>query len=82
MATGALAYFQVCTVATNPCPLANQATVQGYLIDSVNAPLMDVLLTQSGIDWQSVYDAFGMSLFMFATGLGVGLIFNIVKKLR
>lgn len=33
-------------------------------------------------DWQNVYDAFGMSLLMFAVGAGAGLILNLVRKLR
>lgn len=82
MATGAPAFFQVCTVATSPCPVADQATVHGYLIDPVNASTMDLLLTQSGIDWTAVYDSFGMSLTMFVIGIGFGLIVNVVKKLR
>lgn len=80
MATGTLAYFQVCTVAANPCPTGSDAVVQGYLIDPANAPLMDVLLSQSGIDWGVVYDTFGMSLFLFAVGLSIGIVINVARK--
>jgi hypothetical protein len=82
MATGAPAFVQVCTVATNPCPAGYESVVQAYLIDPAYQTQTEIMLSQSGIDWTAVYDAFGMSLLMFATGLGSGLIYNQVKKLR
>lgn len=82
MASGVLAYVQVCTVATNPCPVGFSSTVQAYLIDPIYQTQTDFLMVQSGIDWQVVYDTFGMSLFLFATGAGVGLLINIVRKAR
>jgi len=36
----------------------------------------------SGIDWQVVYDTFGMSLLLFATGAGIGLLINVVRKTK
>jgi hypothetical protein len=82
MATGTLAYVRTCTVATNPCPVGYETTVQSYLIDPLYQTQTDFLLAQSGIDWQAVYDAFGMSLLLFAVGAGCGLLINVVKKVK
>ncbi len=82
MAIGAPANVMICTVAENPCQLLNQAVVQAYLIDPTYQSQTEVMLSQSGIDWQGVYDAFGMSLLLFAVGISVGIIVNLVKKTR
>jgi hypothetical protein len=82
MAVGAPVYVQICTAATNPCPIGSESVVLAYLINPAYQTQTEIMLNQSGIDWTAVYDAFGMSLLMFATGLGVGLIYNQVKKLR
>ncbi|PPK71893.1 hypothetical protein B0F88_1055 [Methylobacter tundripaludum] len=57
------------------------ATVAGHFI-GLTSTEYQTLFQGDSFDWQAVYDAFGMSLLMFATGLGVGLLYNIVRKFR
>jgi hypothetical protein len=82
MAIGAPANVMICTVAENPCQLLNQAVAQAYLIDPSYQSQTEMMLAQSGVDWQSVYDAFTYSLLLFAVGISVGIIVNLVKKAR
>lgn len=82
MAVGVPVYVVTCAVNEQPCSLANQRTTAGFLIDQGYSAQAEILLASSGIDWTTVVDAFGMSLLMFAVGLGFGLITNIVKKAR
>lgn len=82
MAVGSAQFVQVCTVATSPCPLLNQAVVQAYLIDPAYQTQTEIMLSQSGIDWAVVQESFGYGLLLFAVGLGLGMIVNLIKKVR
>ncbi len=82
MAAGALAYVVVCTTAENPCTTVNQSVVQAYLIDPLYQIPADTVLSQLGLDWDMVYDGFGLSLSLFVVGLCVGVVINVVRKAR
>lgn len=82
MATGAPYFVQICTQAISPCPVSKSGVVPAYLIDPTYQAQAEFMLNQSGIDWTTVYDSFGMSLLMFAVGSGSGLLVNLIKKVR
>ena len=82
MSIGAPAYVLICTVATNPCPSVSQSLVTAYLIDPLYQSQTELLLAQSGINWDDVYYSFGLSLVMFAVGAGVGVLINLMRKVR
>ena len=82
MAVGVLANVVVCTSTANPCPPELQSVVQAYLIDPLYQTPADAVLSQSGIDWEMVYDGFGLSLSLFVVGLCVGVVINVIRKAR
>jgi|GEM_PF-1459563 hypothetical protein len=82
MAVGSTQTVLVCTVAENPCPLTNQATVSAYLVDPSESSQMELMLVNSGVDWTAVSEIFGGGLLLWAVGAGIGLILNVLRKAK
>lgn len=57
-------------------------TKTGYLIDSSQQAQTELVLNSSGVDWSAAQLTFGLGLVMYATGAGIGLIINVLRKLR
>lgn len=79
---GSVQTVVICTAPLNPCPLANQVTTTAYLIDATQSSQIEMMLVQSGIDWDTVGLSFGLGLLMYAVGAGIGLIINVVRNAR
>lgn len=54
----------------------------GYLIDSTQQTQIELLLNQSGIDWDAVELTFSLGLVLYATGAGIGLFLNLLRKAK
>lgn len=58
------------------------AKASGLLSDPAFLSSLDWMVNQGGVDWTALEFTFGGGLTLFAVGAGVGLVINVVKKLR
>jgi hypothetical protein len=87
---GQLVNIPICSsgaVANGPagelvCTGGTWSTVNGFLLDASQQPQLTVLLENGGIDWETVEWMFFGGLSLFVAGAGVGLIINVLRRLK
>lgn len=72
----------ICTVDLNPCPPGNIETTSAVIIPTDYSSLLGILLDNGGVDWSVVQTVFQTGLVVFAAGIAVGFLINIVRKFR
>lgn len=82
MPVGTIQTILVCSQAVTPCPPEHQQTITAFLLDPSAAGSIQLVLDQGGVDWAAVQDVFLSALALYGVGIGVGLIINVVRKLK
>ena len=63
------------SVQASPCPGV-------VLLTKLEQDQFNLLLSNSGINWDLVYETFSYGLYAFAVGIGCGLLLNVVRKIK
>lgn len=57
-------------------------SAQGFLLDTSQQTAISTLLSEGPVDWATVEWIFGSGLVLFAVGAGVGVVINMIRKVR